>query len=391
MKESSYVANTKNPKTLPPFFGRRVLFTDKEYIDNTNLLPELQRLIIIHNVNAVEIDYLYQYYKGKQPILGRTKEVRAEICNKVVENRANQIISFKLGYMIGEPIAYVSRGDREDIGDELSKLNDYCYLEDKETADVDLASWFMIGGTGYRMVLPNKMYSKSDDEQSPFKLYTLDPRHTFVVYSSLIDRKPMMGVSRVVLEDGNEIISVYTQDKFFVVRNWQIVEELPNPLGQIPIVEYTNNKERLGSFEVVLTLLDALNIAESNRLDGIEQFIQSLLVFKNTDLDDEMFKKLKDMGAIKITGDGAEVKILVQEMNQQQVQVCIDYLYEAVLTICGLPSRNGGSSSTSDTGSAVFMRNGYSEAETQAKSLEKLFKRQEKQLSCDDKNISCES
>jgi hypothetical protein len=48
-----------------------------------------------------------------------------------------------------------------------------------------------------------------------------------------------------------------------------------------------------------------------------------------------------------------------------------------VLTICGLPNRNGGSS-TSDTGSAVIMRDGWESAEAQMKSVENEWKRSEK-------------
>jgi hypothetical protein len=50
-----------------------------------------------------------------------------------------------------------------------------------------------------------------------------------------------------------------------------------------------------------------------------------------------------------------------------------------VLTITGLPNRNGGSS-TSDTGSAVIMRDGWESAEAQMKSIENEFKRSEKEF-----------
>jgi hypothetical protein len=48
-----------------------------------------------------------------------------------------------------------------------------------------------------------------------------------------------------------------------------------------------------------------------------------------------------------------------------------------VLTICGIPNRNGGSS-TSDTGQAVYLRDGYGAAETHMQSVELEFKRSEK-------------
>ena len=62
-----------------------------------------------------------------------------------------------------------------------------------------------------------------------------------------------------------------------------------------------------------------------------------------------------------------------------QTQTLVDYMYETVLTICGMPNRNGGSS-TSDTGSAVIMRDGWSAAEARAKDTETVFKKSEKQF-----------
>ena len=64
-------------------------------------------------------------------------------------------------------------------------------------------------------------------------------------------------------------------------------------------------------------------------------------------------------------------------MNQTQTQTLVDSMYNTVLTICGMPNRNGGSS-TSDTGSAVIMRDGWSAAEARAKDSELMFKQSEK-------------
>ena len=73
------------------------------------------------------------------------------------------------------------------------------------------------------------------------------------------------------------------------------------------------------------------------------------------------------------------IKYLVEEMNQTQTQTLIDHLYDTILTICGMPNRNGGSS-TSDTGSAVIMRDGWSAAEARAKDSELIFKQSEKEF-----------
>lgn len=363
-------------------FGRRVIYTEVTDINEGNIIDVLQKALFTHLQNQAEIHYLYWYYKGEQPILHRVKEVRPEINNMVVENRANEIVSFKTAYQVGEPIQYVSRGGDEDISSEVLKLNDYMLSEDKPEKDKELAEWLFICGTSYRMVLPDALADVEEDE-APFEIFTLDPRYTFVVYSVGLGHKPMMGVRYVCREDGTLVFSCWTESRYFEVWNtWSVVRAEDQIFG-VPIVEYPANMARLGAFEIVIPLLDAINMTESNRIDGVEQFVQALMLFHNVDISSEDFGKLKEMGAIKFKDIDAtlkaEIQYLTSEMNQTQTQTLVDSMYETVLTICGMPNRNGGTS-TSDTGSAVIMRDGWSAAEARAKDTELVFKKSEKEF-----------
>ena len=355
-------------------YGRRVIYTDCSEITEKNLLSVLDKALSTHGKNRGEIQYLYDYYKGKQPIRNRTKEIRPEINNKIVVNRANEIVSFKVSYLMGEPVQYVSRS-KDDISENLNRLNEYVFAEDKAAKDTELAKWFTICGTAYRMVLPDKL---KEEDESPFEIFTLDPRYSFVVYHSGLGNKPMMGVKTVLLEDNTELHSIYTKNMYFEVKDGVITKQEKHSLGTIPIIEYPANPERLGAFEIVIGLLDAINETASNRLDGVEQFIQALLILKGVDIDSEEFKTLKENGGLKVPLEG-DAYYLIQELNQTQTQTLVDDMYDTVLTICGMPNRNGGSS-TSDTGSAVIMRDGWTNAESRAKDTETMFKMSEKQF-----------
>ena len=70
---------------------------------------------------------------------------------------------------------------------------------------------------------------------------------------------------------------------------------------------------------------------------------------------------------------------MINNLNQGETQTLVDHMYQTVLTICGMPNRNGGSS-TSDTGSAVIMRDGWSAAEARAKDSELMFKKSERRF-----------
>lgn len=360
-------------------YGRKMITTNATEITDSNIVGELEKAISKHLTNRGEIEYLWNYYRGKQPILGRTKEVRPEICNKIVENRANEIVSFKVGYLCGEPIQYVGRSGEDIISTGISQLNEMMFSESKASQDKEIVEWQMICGTAYRLVLPD---SPLDEDDAPFEMFTLDPRDSFIVYSNEIGNKPLMGVKYNTDEQGICTYSVYTDNCFWKIRAGNVLDRVNHALGMIPIFEYPANNARLGAFEIVLPLLDAINNVASNRLDGVEQFIQSFIKFINCDISVDDFKELKELGAIKVKsvdGANADVDMITNELNQVQSQTLVDYLYQTVLTICGIPNRNGGSS-TSDTGSAVLLRDGWSLAESRAKDSELMFKKAEKNV-----------
>ena len=100
-------------------------------------------------------------------------------------------------------------------------------------------------------------------------------------------------------------------------------------------------------------------------MDGMEQLVQAFIKFINCDITKEEYEEFLQLGAIKVKsvdGQAADVGVVTTELNQTQSQTLKDDYYNAMLTICGMPNRNGGSS-TSDTGSAVLLRDGWSDAE----------------------------
>ena len=345
----------------------------------------------------MEMEYLYWYRRGLQPILNRTKQVRPEINNKLTENHAAEIVAFKNGYFLTQPAFYVSRRDDSSVNDNVKKLNEYLYLSGKQQADNEVVDWFHTVGLGIVYLKANK------DKDVPVKAYSLDPRSAFVVYSREPGNPPVMGVNIVISGKTDEttqaMFDVFTRDKVFRVSGGitgEIITDAPivataiaveqvedNTIGEIPIIEYQYENNRMGAFETVVPMLDAINAIQSNRVDGIEQFIQSLMVFYNCQLGDDENgdpitpSYIREAGAIflkSVGQDKADLKILSEQLNQTQTQVFVDNLYDKILTICGMPSTTKGGSSTSDTGAAVLYRDGWYQADTFARCTEDLFK-----------------
>lgn len=375
--------------------GRHRILCSASAVTAENVVEQLDWALGAQVHNVADVRYLHRYFLGIQPVLGREKAVRPSINNKVVENRAYQIAKDRADALVGEPITYSVRGSggkghdeartqvsTDELSHKVQRLNDCCEAAGKHACDMELAQWLSECGVAYRIVLPTR--DVSDGGDMPFAVATLDPRDTFVVYRNDVLREPLYGVTTVkdaVTEEPK--YTVYTDSERFVVSGGKVMERDANPLGMVPIIEYQANPERMGVFEAVLSLFDAINEIESNRVDGIAQFIQSLVVFENVDMDAGDWEDMCAKGAVMVSSTSdvaAKVYSISAQLDQNQSQTLVDSLYKTALSICGMPFNTGGSASTSDTGAAVTMRDGWSNSENRCKETETMWKRAERRF-----------
>ena len=368
--------------------GRREIFTDVKEITKENISKVLADAFETHLLNIVEITYLQEYERGKQPILDRIKEIRPEINNKVVENHAAEITAFKVGYVFGSPITFVQRasvdidGNKGNADDKkLAILNEMMFEEGKAAQDQVIGKDISVCGVGYRIVLPKKI----KDGVSAFNILRLNPNNAFVVKFNDIFKKTALGVSYITLSDDSYKVGAYSDKYYFELvgkdfSSLKVVTVAPNRIG-IPIIEYINDDERMGCFERVIPLLDALNVATSDRLNGLAQFIQAILWMNNCEIDKEQMEQLKDkLGLLTKSepGNPASVQYLTATLDQSQTQTLIDYLYEQILQIAGVPGRE--QSTGGNTGQAILLSNGWQLAETHARGVEQTFARSEREM-----------
>jgi SPP1 family phage portal protein len=245
--------------------------------------------------------------------------------------------------------------------------------------DAELSRWKHICGTSYKICFPDKEFQTGE---SPFGIDVLSPHDTFVVYHSGLGKKPLMGVYRTLDEDNlTYIYTCYTNKRVFTVKNNVVTDDQLNGVGKVLIVEYPNNSRRISTIELVVGITDAINKIQSNRVDGIEQFVQALIKFINCDIDENTFIKLVELGAIKVKsepGVQADVDIIAKELNQEQTQITKSDLYKAALIVLGMPDRE--QNTGGDTGQAVYLRNGWDFAEDRAENNEKPMEKSEKEF-----------
>lgn len=369
-----------------PLTGRRPIETPETEINRANVLKVVMgKAEPIHMLNKNEIRFLHNYYLGSQPVLHRTKEYHAEITNRIVENHANECVGFYTGYMSGTPCSYVRSETATGDGEEIARLSNALQYEGKDALDRRLWQWMLECGQGYRIVLPDKGYNGNYPDETPLLVDVPDPDMAYVIYNSGIGHKPIANVLHIprnYQNDLNDLICVYTPNQYFEIDNGKVTKTENHSLGMLPMVEYKLNPERMGLFEPAIPVLDAINDLESNRLDGVAQFIQSIMVFTNCLVDEDALNKVKELGAMCLkstAGLPASVSQIANELDQQQSQTLLDSMLNVYRSLTAMPSATGSENATSDNVGAVIVRNGWNHTEARAQQYENMFKFSERQ------------
>lgn len=364
--------------------GRQNIYTSEPYITRENILNVLGSAKSVHMQNVTDIRYLLKYEKGDQP-LNRVKTVRPDIDICDVDNIANQITEFKLGYDWGYPISLVQRSQNaESNSDAIALLNDYYDLAGNRGKQQELARYVEITGIGYTYVDTNDEYEEGD---SPFTLDVLNPEFTFVVRSTYYtDNRIIMGVTfGDTDEKGVQQYTCFTKDRRFVVKGDKILSEWLNPLGIIPIVEWIRAYDRMGCFERQIPEMDALNLLNSDFLNDVDQNTQAIWHANDVDFPTEEIEK--EDGTVVVKNKRPENGQWMQTWTNGNgnkpfiTPLTIDYNYsgilenivnkrQTILSKCDVPQRNDTSGGSS--GVAMSDASGWSAAEASASKKENI-------------------
>lgn len=356
-------------------YGRKIAYTDVETVTRGNVVKVIGDCIGVFYWNKPIIKYLWDYYKGDQPVLYRRKTANQDITNYICENHAYEIVQFKTGQTYGEPIQYVSRSKDENINAAVDKLNDYMADANKHEKDIKGGEWQSATGTSFKAAQPKK-------GDVPLRIVAPTPMNTFVIYNRSTE-EPLLAVQELKDEDGNWYKLAFSDTMSFTIVDSTVKSAKLHTYEEIPIVEFPNNHERLSDIELVIGMLDAINNMQSNRMDSIQQFVEYWVKFVNCEIDEETFKKMKESHALTVKSinkdNKSDVEIMTQELNQTQCQVAKEDLWDNVQSILAIPNKNNNNTG-GDSQGAVELRNGWDFSKSRAKLKDPLVKSAEKRL-----------
>lgn len=287
--------------------GRRRIFDDRE-INKDTIVQILFDALNIHRLNVIDMEYLIDYYKGRQNILKRTAPSTSEINNKVVLNYAHSSVRDIVGYTFGKPIQIIPR--KAKYRKDIKKLADIFEYENSSTVDNEVATFAAICGMSYMCTLPSKDLSSDYMPEVPISINNLDILTTFVIHSSEIGN-PVRLSCTYWTDKKYTYFTAFTDTQIFRIKSQgkgtlsgtknEVVEDV-NIIGLNPIQMVENNNFLMGDFEVAISVLDALNQIASDSVNDVENVIKSLLVIINSELDDSVTANAKKNRILELLG-----------------------------------------------------------------------------------------
>ncbi|ATP40707.1 phage portal protein [Solibacillus sp. R5-41] len=331
---------------------------DRDLIENGIPVELIASCIKEHQEGIIRLNKLDDYYQGIHAILDRpSDEDKGLPNNKLVANHAKYITDIATGYVFGKPVKYE--------GEQIEAITEAYKAIDIVSHDSELSKDLSVFGRGL------ELYFMSSDEEPISKVSVIDPRQIFLVVDDTVEYKPMFGVHYYEKRNiDNEVIGfkvfVYSDTnvvEFFIEKvdskDFTLVKEVPHYWGAVPITEFLNNEEEQGDFEQQISLIDAYNLLQSDRVNDKEQLVDALLKVVGVsfgDDEDEVSKTatmIKKHRILELPEAGADADWLVKQLNEAEVEILKDSIKSDIHEFSMVPNLTDENFASNSSGVAM--------------------------------------
>lgn len=308
-----------------------IVYLDRSEVPDLEQVPSGVIRWLIRRAELAEgrYDRLWRYYLGRHDIFRQRKEGEVQ----VAVNYAKYVVDIALNYYLGRPVKYdPNQTDALGRKVDLSPLLN-CY-ERQHIAEVDLAIGRTMGVMGDCLEL---CYASPGPNPIP-KSARIDPRSGILVCDTTVEHAKLFALvwerREKITGEQYYFVTVYTDRtaRDFICGN--LDGESFKPVGEVryhwfggvPVIAYTNNDERQGDFEQIMSLIDAYDGLMSSRLTDKKKFVDALLVFFGMTLAEGDEAKLAREKFIDGAPLDARAEYIQKTFNESEVQVLADSL-----------------------------------------------------------------
>ena len=227
----------------------------------------LERILYFQGNELPRLSKLGAYYMGKHPILsGKAPASGAD--NRLVNPFCRNITDCTVGYFMGKGVRYKAEQQTREMIRAVGLRND------ERFANSALARDLSVYGRAAELL----WYDRIED----VRFTPLRPDTVFPIYANSVDM-PVTAAVRIWKDEKRDCLMAeyYDDGEIITYRHHgsALVEEgrRQHFFGAVPILFYENNREKMGDFEPVLTLVDAYDKLQSASVNDFELFADSYL------------------------------------------------------------------------------------------------------------------
>lgn len=296
--------------------------------DDTEITPDLiNKFIAKHQALITRYNYLMDMYKNVTEIFDLPEKAAHKPDNRLSVNYAKYIVDTFVGYFNGIPIKKAHKDNV--VNDTLKIFDDNNDIEDEEN---ELARLTCIYGHSFEILYQNIT--------AQTKAIYVDPTECFMVYDTTKEMNPLFAVYYVADEEGEVTGTLYTKTEEIELKGTigsvVFAEKEINVFRQVPVVEFTLNDDRLGLFEGVVSLINAMNKAISEKANDSDYFADAYLAVLGMELDENGVHAIRDnrlINAYGLNGEKVDVRFLDKPDSDGTQEHLLDRLHKLIFQL----------------------------------------------------------
>jgi len=287
---------------------------------------------------------MQRYYDGHTEAMENYKMITKRANTKVRCNFIQKFINEEASYCCGNKITYSSHSNNQNVIEDL-RLN---FRHWKEKHNKELCKQSLIFNEAYELYYI--------DNDGMFNSLICTPLDSYILQDDFGNTQLFIRFWTKKFDDTRTLYAdVYTDSD---ISHYTVIGDVFKPVdgvkvdtnifGKVPvsIVKIGTIDESL--FSVLKGLQDGFETNLSDMVNEISDFRNAYLIFQNCKLDDETkdengetdLDKMKRLGVMSLTGDKADAKWLIKEINDDFVQNTLNTLEDKMYQLASHINNN---------------------------------------------------
>jgi SPP1 family phage portal protein len=273
----------------------------------------LESVLIEFSTERAHIELMEKQYIAEQKILYKKPNGADKPDRRIVNNFPGYITTVQTGYFMGKPVTYSSKDDK--LMEAVTAVHDY---NDEQAHNFELSK------EASKCGVAKEIYYI--DEDGLFRIAQAESSdEIIVIHDDSIARNVVGMVRRWV--DYDSYIHAEVYDKKYITpfksksadANMTTMVSDGDPflhnLEDVPVSEFQNNREEMGDYEKVLSIIDEYDSSQSETGNDFAAFTDAFLaLYGCSGTDPDEINKMKQ-NKVLLLPDGADAKWLTKAMQ----------------------------------------------------------------------------